>query len=66
MSKLRIAYGWVQRTAHMMIGIPDYETYVRHRKAFHPNEPVMSYEEFFFERQSVRYTVSKERMKGCC
>jgi uncharacterized short protein YbdD (DUF466 family) len=66
MSKLRIAFVWAQRTARMMIGIPDYETYVQHRKAFHPSEPIMSYEEFFMERQSVRYTVSKDRMKGCC
>jgi uncharacterized short protein YbdD (DUF466 family) len=66
MSKLRIAFGWAQRTARMMIGIPDYETYVQHRKQFHPSEPIMSYEEFFFERQSVRYTVSRDRMKGCC
>jgi len=66
MSKLQIALGWVQRTARLMIGIPDYETYVQHRKKFHPSESIMSYEEFFFERQSVRYTVSKDRMKGCC
>jgi len=66
MSKLRIAFVWAQRTARMMIGIPDYETYVQHRKEVHPSEPIMSYEEFFFERQSVRYTVSRDRMKGCC
>jgi len=66
MSKIRIAFLWMQRTARLMIGVPDYETYVKHREEFHPGEPIMSYEEFFFERQSVRYTVSKERMKGCC
>ncbi|HYA75947.1 MAG TPA: CstA-like transporter-associated (seleno)protein [Burkholderiaceae bacterium] len=66
MNKLRIAYDWAQRAARMMIGIPDYETYVQHRKTFHPNESIMSYEEFFFERQSVRYTVSRDRMRGCC
>ena len=57
---------WTTRTARLMIGVPDYETYVQHRKTFHPSEPIMSYEEFFFERQSARYTVSKDRMKGCC
>jgi len=66
MSKIRIAFLWMQRTARLMIGIPDYETYVEHRRVLHPGQPIMSYEEFFFERQSVRYTVSKERMKGCC
>ena len=66
MSRLRIAYGWLQRTARLMIGIPDYENYVQHRRTYHPDEPIMTYEEFFFERQSVRNTVSKDRMKGCC
>jgi len=29
-----------------MIGIPDYETYVAHRRANHPQEPIMIYVEF--------------------
>jgi len=66
MSSLRNWYARARQTARLMIGIPDYDTYVEHRKTFHPGEPIMSYEEFFFERQRVRYTVSKDRMKGCC
>ena len=66
MSKLRTLYNRARQTARLMIGVPDYETYVQHRKTFHPGEPIMTYEEFFFERQSARYTVSKDRMKGCC
>jgi uncharacterized short protein YbdD (DUF466 family) len=66
MSRLRTWYGWARQTARLMIGVPDYETYVQHRKTFHPDEPIMTYEEFFFERQAVRYTTSKDRMKGCC
>jgi uncharacterized short protein YbdD (DUF466 family) len=61
--------GWMDRarqTARLMIGIPDYETYVQHRKRMHPGEPIMNYEEFYLERQAARYTVSKDRMKGCC
>jgi uncharacterized short protein YbdD (DUF466 family) len=54
------------RTARLMIGIPDYETYVEHRRAFHPHDPVMSYEEFFRERQDARYAVGKGRFRGCC
>ena len=34
---------WTARTARLMIGVPDYETYVAHRRANHPQEPVMSY-----------------------
>ena len=52
--------------ARLMVGIPDYETYVRHRRANHPGEPVMTYEEFFIERQSARYAVEKGRFRGCC
>jgi uncharacterized short protein YbdD (DUF466 family) len=49
-----------------MIGIPDYEGYVAHRKANHPGLPIMSYEEFFVERQEARYGVSRGRLRGCC
>jgi uncharacterized short protein YbdD (DUF466 family) len=66
MSRLLALYKRARQTARLMIGIPDYETYVQHRKTFHPDEPIMTYEQFFVERQDVRYSVSKDRMKGCC
>jgi uncharacterized short protein YbdD (DUF466 family) len=66
MSRLRTLYERARQTARLMIGIPDYETYVQHRKTFHPDQPIMTYEEFFIERQNARYSVSKDRMKGCC
>jgi uncharacterized short protein YbdD (DUF466 family) len=66
MSSIRHWYTRARQTARLMIGVPDYETYVEHRKTFHPGEPIMTYQEFFFERQAARYTVSKDRMKGCC
>jgi uncharacterized short protein YbdD (DUF466 family) len=50
----------------LMVGVPDYETYVAHRRAKHPNEPIMSYVEFFRERQQARYAVGKGRFRGCC
>jgi uncharacterized short protein YbdD (DUF466 family) len=56
----------VVQTARLMVGIPDYETYVAHRKAHHPDEPIMTYEEFYRERQNARYAVEKGRFKGCC
>ena len=54
------------RTARLMVGIPDYDTYVAHRQANHPGLPIMTYEEFFVERQEARYAVSKGRLRGCC
>ena len=31
-----------------------------------PDQPVMTYEEFFRERQAARYAVGKGRFRGCC
>ncbi len=56
----------VAETARLMVGVPDYETYVAHRRMNHPGMPVMSYEEFFRERQEARYAVGKGRFRGCC
>lgn len=61
----RLLKGAVQ-TARLMVGIPDYDTYVEHRRTLHPAEPVMTYQEFFRERQEARYAVSKGNFKGCC
>lgn len=55
------------RTARLMVGVPDYETYVAHRRASHPGEPVMTYAEFFKERQDSRYGAKKgARISRCC
>jgi len=57
---------WTVRAARLMVGIPDYQTYVEHRQRMHPDQPIMSYEEFFVERQNARYTLGKGRFRGCC
>jgi uncharacterized short protein YbdD (DUF466 family) len=49
-----------------MVGVPDYETYVRHRRTVHPGQAVMTYEEFFRERRDARYAVSRGRFRACC
>jgi uncharacterized short protein YbdD (DUF466 family) len=54
---------WATQAARLMIGIPDYDTYVAHRRAKHPEEPIMTYVEFFRERQQARYTIGNGR---CC
>lgn len=53
-----------RQTLRLMIGIPDYDAYLAHRCAHHPGEPVMSYAEFFRERQDSRY--ASGRVRGCC
>jgi uncharacterized short protein YbdD (DUF466 family) len=64
----RLAQVWRRavQTARLMVGIPDYDTYVAHRRAQHPGEPVMSYPEFFRERQQARYGCEGGRIRGCC
>ena len=57
---------WSVRTARRTVVIPDYQTYVDHRRTTHPDQPVMTYEEFFVERQNARYAVGKGRFRGCC
>lgn len=41
--------------ARLMIGVPDYDTYVAHMREAHPDRPAMTYAEFFRERQAARY-----------
>jgi uncharacterized short protein YbdD (DUF466 family) len=56
---------WLQavRTARLIIGVPDYDTYVQHMRSKHPGKPVMSYPEFFDERMRARYRSGGGR---CC
>jgi uncharacterized short protein YbdD (DUF466 family) len=55
---------YLAQTLRLMVGVPDYETYVAHMKANHPGMPVMSYEAFFRNRQEARYAAGGGR--GCC
>jgi uncharacterized short protein YbdD (DUF466 family) len=54
------------RTARLMVGIPDYDAYVAHRRKTHPGEPVMSHEVFFRERQASRYGEGRGKIGRCC
>ncbi|MDO8335100.1 MAG: YbdD/YjiX family protein [Nitrosomonas sp.] len=55
----------LSQSMRLMVGMPEYSTYVEHMKAAHPDQSVMSYEEFFRERQEARYG-SKGRLNRCC
>lgn len=46
---------YLGQAMRLMVGLPDYDTYVAHMRAKHPGQPVMSYEAFFRERQEARY-----------
>ncbi len=61
----RIRKGVIQ-AAHMLVGIPDYEHYLQHMRFKHPELPVMSYEDFFRERQQARYAGKGKGGMRCC
>lgn len=57
---------YLGQAARMLVGMPDYDTYVEHMQKKHPDQPVMSYEAFFRERQEARYGGGKGRPISCC
>jgi uncharacterized short protein YbdD (DUF466 family) len=61
---LRTVFARLKQTARLMCGVPDYETFVRHRKITHPNEPIPSYAEFFNMCQLRRF--GGEGMQARC
>lgn len=59
------AVGYVGQSLRLMVGVPQYSTYVTHMKDTHPDRPIMSYQEFFRERQEARYG-SNGKVTRCC
>lgn len=64
-NKMTQAIRQLSQSLRLMVGVPEYSTYVDHMKITHPDRPIMSYEEFFRERQEARYG-SKGRLNRCC
>ena len=51
--------------ARLMVGVPNYETYVAHMAATHPDRPPMTRAEFFRDRQDARYGGGKGGFRCC-
>ncbi|HET6807379.1 MAG TPA: YbdD/YjiX family protein [Frateuria sp.] len=60
---LGAAWSRAVQAARLCCGIPDYDAYVRHLRAHHPERPVPSYPAFFRQRQEARYKGTGGR---CC
>ncbi len=62
-----VARAWKQlaRCARLMVGQPDYDAYVEHMRRVHPEKPIMSFAEFFRDRQDARYG-GKGGAGRCC
>ncbi|MFB0841445.1 YbdD/YjiX family protein [Paenibacillus oleatilyticus] len=50
----------------LLVGVPNYERYVEHRKECHPGEPIQTREEFFREAQEARYNAKGGKVSRCC
>ena len=54
---------YLTQSLRLMVGVPDYGSYLAHHQATHPDREPMTYEEFFRERQAARYSA---RVGKCC
>ena len=53
----------VGQTARLMVGVPDYDTYVQHMQNTHPTQTPMTRPAFFANRQAARFAGGGMR---CC
>jgi uncharacterized short protein YbdD (DUF466 family) len=65
LSKLTQAGRYLGQSLRLMVGVPEYNAYVAHMTNAHPDQPVMSYEKFFRERQEARYG-GNGKISRCC
>jgi uncharacterized short protein YbdD (DUF466 family) len=56
----------LRESANLMVGQPDYDAYVAHRRSRHADQPIMTREEFFIERQASRFGEGGSRAFRCC
>ncbi|TAL03498.1 MAG: YbdD/YjiX family protein [Rhodospirillaceae bacterium] len=53
----------LRRTAHLMCGVGDYDSYLEHQRGVHPEAPCLDYAAFIRQRQDARYGRGSAR---CC
>ena len=61
--QLRDAWAAATAIARLAIGLPDYDAYVAHVRAQHPDVAPMTREAFAIERMQARYGKGRSR---CC
>lgn len=64
-NKMTQAMRQLLQSLRLMVGVPEYGTYVDHMKITHPDRSIMSYKEFFRERQEARYG-GNGKISRCC
>ena len=53
-------------SARLMVGLPDYDNYVIHSRKQHPDQPVMTYNQFFRKAQETKYGDKNGGGRPCC
>ena len=61
---ISLMFGRIQQSALLMCGVPDYDTYLAHMKANHPDKEAMTYQAFFDNRMNARF--NNAGAKACC
>ncbi|MDN5752258.1 MAG: YbdD/YjiX family protein [Nitrosospira sp.] len=65
LTKIIKAGRYFGQSMRLMVGVPEYGTYVAHMKNTHADQRIMSYQEFFRERQEARYG-GNGKVTRCC
>lgn len=52
---IKRSLGIFGQSLRLMVGVPEYSAYAAHMRERHPDQAVMTQEEFFRERQAARY-----------
>lgn len=52
---IKRSLGLAAQSLRLMVGVPEYNAYATHMRNKHPDQAVMTYQEFFRERQTARY-----------
>ena len=52
---IKRSLGLVGQSLRLMVGVPEYSAYAAHMRNKHPEQAVMTYQEFLRERQTARY-----------
>lgn len=65
-SQIRRGLSLTGQSLRLMVGVGDYDVYVRHMKEHHPEAPVLDYAAWYRNRVDARYGATKDgAIKKC-
>jgi len=65
-NRIRQALSYRKQFLDLLVGMPNYETYVAHLKEHHPERPIPTRQQFFCEAQEARYNAKDGKVSRCC